>query len=506
MSRPFAVVNRVTLAAVAAGAGCAQIAGIEDTVALGDALAVTRVSVGSKIVSAPLDPTGLSATYFVAGSDPSKVDRVMGIPDARHGRWTTKLRAPAPVQYTLPDVPTPVPRMLAVPSLQLAVPYRVLEHPDPQPAPADGTFMVDVTLDTPIAMGEAFQTYVVGPWLKHDFAATDAPLAAAHFAPATAFGFTGATDRLSGRAQIDAITPDDAFLVLRYVGNDLTGVAEGPAFAQTAGVTVVPPATMTKVMQDQMLAMTVAPTTIAARYTTVVPAVTMLQIGWSLQAAPGYAYAMNAGPLLQAGSLLETDTGVSMLPYGNPFAARGWHTLLTLGTSESRVYSPAMGPMGAPTPITLFAGLNQFVDPTQPVTLEVPAGLPQAINLGGVRLAPDGLTIKQPTAFVDVSFTVDTPMLATGPAPAPTVYEVDIYDLVVDATAMALERQFVYSAVSDAPAFSLPPEVFQVGHTYSLRAVANLGGFPSSDHGNFIDRQLPLAQGYLDGGVLTVVP
>jgi hypothetical protein len=504
MVRLFAVVNRVTLAAVAAAAGCAQLAGIEDTVALGDALAVTRVSIGNKIVSAPLDPTGLSAIYFVAGSDPNQVDRVMGIPDARHGRWTTKLHAAAPVQYTLPDVPTPIPRLLALPSLQLSVPYGVLEHPDPQPAPADGTFMVNVTLDTAVAMGEAFQTYVVGPWLRHDFAAADVPLMAMQLAPA-AFGFTGANDRISSRAQIDAVTPDDAFLILRYAGNALTGVAEAPAFAQTAGVTMVPAVTMTTVTQDQMLDMTIAPMAIAARYTGVVPAVATLTMDWSLQAAPGYSYALNFGPQLQAGSLMETDPGVSMLPYGNPFAARGWHTLLTLATQESRVYAP-MGPLGMPTPITLSAGLNQFVEPTQAVTLEVPAGLPQAITLGGVRLAPDGLTIKQPTQFVDVSFTIDAPMLAAGPAPPPTVYEVDVYDLVVDATAMALVRQLVYSAVSNAPKFALPPEVFQVGHSYALRAVTNLGGFPSSDRGNFLDRELPLAQGYLDGGVLTVVP
>lgn len=505
MSRLFAVVNRVTLAAVAAAAGCAQLAGIDETVALGDALSVTRLSIGSKIVSAPLDPTGLPATYFVAGSDPNRFDRVMGIPDARHGRWTTKLHTAAPVQYTLPDVPTPIPRLLAFPSLQLAVPYGVLEHPNPQPAPTDGTFMVDVTLDTPVAMGETFQTYVVGAWLKHDFAAADVTLGAMQLAPATAFGFTGASDRVSSRAQIDAVTPDDAFLVLRYAGNALTGVAEAPAFAQTAGVTMVPPATMTKVTQDQMLDMTIAPTAIATRFTNVAPAVTTLQMGWTLQAAPGAAYALNFGPQLQAGGLMETDTGVSMLPYGNPFAAHGWHTLLTLVAVESRVYAP-MGPAGMPTPITLSAGLNQFVEPTQLVTADMAAGLPQAITLGGVRLAPDGLTVKQPTQFVDVSFTVDTPMLATGPAPAPTVYEIDVYDLVVAATAMALDRQLVYSAVSDAPKFALPPEVFQVGHSYALRAVANLGGFPSSTSGNFLDRQLPLAQGYLDGGVITVVP
>jgi len=503
MVRLFAVVSRVTLAAVAAAAGCAQLAGIDSTVALGDALAVTRVSIGSKVVQAPLDPTGLSATYFVASSDPTGFDRVMAIADPRHDRWTSRLRTAAPVQFTLPDVPAPIPRLFAFPAPQLSVAYGVLEHPGAQPAPADGTFMVNVALDAPVAMGDAFQTYAVGPWLRHDFAATDVVVGATQLAP-PAFGFTGASDRLSGRAQLDAVTPDDAFLVLRYAGAALTGVAATPAFSQTAGVTMVPAATMTPVTPNQTLQMTVAPPVIAARYTGVVPAVAMLQIGWNLIAAPGYSLALNFGPVLQSGGLAMTDTG-AQVPYANPFADRGWHTLLTLSAVESRVYAP-MGPMGVPTPITLFAGLNQFVEPTQALTLELPAGLPQAITLDGVRLAPDGLTIKQPTRFVDVSFTIDTPMLSTGPAPSPTVYEIDVYDLVVDASAMALDRQLVYAGVSDAPKFALPPELFQVGHSYSLRAVADLDGFPGSARGDFVDRQLPLEQGFLDGGVLTVVP
>jgi hypothetical protein len=227
-------------------------------------------------------------------------------------------------------------------------------------------------------------------------------------------------------------------------------------------------------------------------------------MSWSLVAAPGAAIASNAGPALQSGGLAMTDTGISV-SYGNPFAARSWNTIFTLATVESRVYAP-MGPMGMPTPITLFAGMNQFFDPAHATDLELPAGLPLEITLGGVRLAPDGLTIKQPTRFVDVSFTVDTPMLASGPAPSPTVYELDVFDLTVNSTAMALERNLVLAALSDAPAFALPPELFQIGHSYSLRAVADLGGFPAIDQGNFLDRQLPLAQGYLDGGVLTVVP
>jgi len=74
MSRLFAVLYSVIPAAVGvAAAGCAQLAGIQDTNGNGrpgDSVAVTRMSIGSKVVLAPLDPTGLTATYFVASGDP----------------------------------------------------------------------------------------------------------------------------------------------------------------------------------------------------------------------------------------------------------------------------------------------------------------------------------------------------------------------------------------------------------------------------------------------------
>jgi hypothetical protein len=400
-------------------------------------------------------------------------------------------------------VPTPIPRLFALPSPQLSVLYSVLEHAGRHDAPIAATFAVDVALDAPIAAGQSFQTYVVGAWLQRGFSAAEAPIGAPQLAPPP-FAFT-AGNSVAGRSSLDLVTPDDAFLILRYTGAGLTGVAEAPAFAQTDMATTVPPATMTAVTQDQNLDVKITPATIAARYTKVTPAVATLQMNWSLVAAPGASIASNAGPALQSGTVAMADPGITV-PYGNPFVTRGWNTIFTLATFESRVYAPT-DPMGMATPITLFAGMTQFFDPAHATDLELPAGLPQTITLfGNVLLTTDTVMVKLPTKFVDVGFTVDTPMLATGPAPSPTLYELDVFDLVVDPTAMALERQLVLAAVSDVPKFALPPELFQAGHRYSLRAVAYLGGFPTIDQGNLLDRQLPLAQGYLDGGVFTVMP
>src|SRR4051812_11871785 len=166
MLRPLAVVSRGIPATVAiAAVGCAQLAGIQDTngnARPGNSVAVTRMSIGNKVVSAPLDPGGLPATYFIASGDPSGFDRVMAAPDPAHGGWTTRLRSPAPVEFTLPDVPTPIPRLFAFPSPELRVLYAVLEHPNAQAGDPAATFAITATLDTPIAAGQAFQAYVVG--------------------------------------------------------------------------------------------------------------------------------------------------------------------------------------------------------------------------------------------------------------------------------------------------------------------------------------------------------
>src|SRR3954467_8147449 len=84
----------------AALAGCAQLAGIDSTSHAGDSVSVTRMSIGTTVTTAPQDLTGQSATYLVASSAATGFDRVAASPSAR-GRWTSNLRTPAPVVFTL---------------------------------------------------------------------------------------------------------------------------------------------------------------------------------------------------------------------------------------------------------------------------------------------------------------------------------------------------------------------------------------------------------------------
>jgi hypothetical protein len=471
------------------------------------------MSIGSKVVQAPLDPTGLSATYFVASADPSGFDRIPATLDPSHGGWTTtKVRTPAPVEFTLPDVPAPIPRLFAFPSPQLSVLYSVLEHRNPQPMPMGSTFAVKVTLDAPTVAGQTFQAYVVGAWLKHDFAA-EVVLGVMEFAP-QAFAFNAATDSASGRPQLDGVTADDAFLILRYVGPTLTGFAVADPFTQTDMLNMVMPPTMTAVapgVQSPAFHAAVAPGALVDRYKNVkppVPAPVQVSANWSLVAAPGYTIASGSGPLLQAGALAMTDTGLN-LSYINPFADRGWNTMFTLGTSVSRVYMAPLGPMGMALPVNLQAGMNQFLEPpqpppTDPVSLDLPAGLPQAITLDSTVLTLDGVNLKPPNRFVNVSFTVDAPASAAGQSP--TLYNLQLIDLVFNSKTMAVDRVLVFAAAGKDPAFALRPELFQVDHSYTLRAFATLGGYPTIDQGNFVNRQLPLAQSYLDSGVFKVTP
>jgi hypothetical protein len=479
-------------------AGCAQLAGIDNTSHAGNTVAVTRMSIGTTVTTAPLDITGLQATYLVASNDPSGFDRVAATANPARGMWTSNLREPAPVVFTLPDVPTPIPRLFAFPSSQLSVLYGVLEHPMPAPAPDAATFTVTAPLDTLPALGETFQSYVVGAWLVRGFAPAEVVVNGMSLTP-PAFGFVPGNS-VAGRPTLDAVTTQDAFFVLRYVGSALTGVAEAMPFAQTGAATTVTTQTMVPVMADQTLDVKIAPMTLAGRYARAQPAVATLQMNWSLVAAPGYRIASNAGPLLQAGSVAAADTGITA-KYGNPFAIRGWNTIFTLATVESRNFL-LPGTMAPTMAIDLFAGMNQFIEPSAGVSLDLPAGLPIVISLDDVPLITDGQRVMPPNKFVAVTFVVNPAPGTTGPVA--TFYNLQVFDLAINPATMAPERHLTYSASSNLAKFSLPPELFQVGHNYTLRAVATLGGYPTIDQGNFINRDLPLAQSFLDSAVITV--
>jgi hypothetical protein len=251
---------------------------------------------------------------------------------------------------------------------------------------------------------------------------------------------------------------------------------------------------------------------LANRYNAVRPGVVgPPAILWNVAAAPGYAYGSNAGPVLASGTVgMEAGLTAS---YENPFAARGWNTIFTLATSASRVYMAPIGPAGMPVPITLTAGMNQSLEPPPPppppaqpssVTLELPAGLPQVITIGNTVLMSDGAFIKQSSQFYNVSFTVDAP--ASTAAQGARFYNLQLFDLVLNPAMTAVDRVLVFAAAGKDPAFALPPELFQIGHSYTVRAVSTLGGFPGAEQGDFSHPQLPLAQSYLDGGVFTVTP
>lgn len=533
--RLTAVLYRVLPAAAGAVAiGCAQLVGIDNTIGPGDSIAVTRLSIGSKVVQAPVDPAEISATYFVASRDPSGYDRVSAVPDPSHSRLTTQLRSPAPVEFTLDHDATPMQRLFAFPGPPLSVLdvspnpatsaadtarfgntlYGVLEHPGRQDAPMGATFTVKATLDAAVVAGQSFQVYVVGAWLQRVFSGTEVPMVGATELAPPAFSFTAANS-VSGRPQVDQITTDDTFLILRYTGPNLTGVALATPFTQDmtgASTTPVFPSMMAVApgMLSPAFSASVAPGAIAERYKTVRPAVAappLVQMTWSLVAAPGYAVASNAGPVLQSGTVAMADTGVSV-SYENPFAMLGWNTMFTLATSVSRVYMAPLGPMGMPIPVTLFAGMNQFLEPpaspVPPVSLDLAAGLPQVITIGNTVLATDNAFIKQSSQFFNVSFTVDAPSGAADQGP--TSYNLQLFDLVFNPTTMAVDRVLVFAAAGKDPAFALPPELFQVGHSYTLRALSTLGGSPGTEQGELLHPQLPLAQSYLDSGTFTVMP
>jgi len=482
---------------IAVGAGCAQLAGINDTSGnnrLVDSLVLERLSVGATLVRAPLELSGLQATYYVPNAQTGGSDPLPAGLDARAlGTWTRDLPDPAPVEFTLPDLPSPVLRRFTFPARTLSVPFGVREHPGRAAAPDGAMLTVTTPLEAAAAGNETFTVYTVGSWSTRALGAV-AP-GAVRLGPVT-YAFSTATSQ-SGRAELDRLTTQDAFLVLRYVGNTLTGVAEAAPFDQTVNDT--PDFTsrpMAPVTQDQTLDVKVHPQTIAQRYMAVRPAVAGLALSWSVVAAPGAIIADNAGPALTSGTLTVADVGVTA-KYGNPFATHPthpWTAMLTLATGESRVYTPPTMTL----PVTLNAAMNQFIEPSAGLDLTVPTGLPVLISIDTTQLTTDGQTIPQPTKPVEVTYIVDNPSV--------TLYSVQLFELVANTGAVALDRRLVFTASSNEAKFQLRPDLFQAGRTYTLRAVCQLGGLPKLADGDFTARELPLGQAYADSGVFTVTP
>jgi len=483
----------VMVGVVASSMGCAQLAGIDET-SQSNSFAVTRMSVGNTVVSAPLDLTGLQASYLVPTATAGSFQAVTADqPASLPGTWTKKLPDPTPIEVTLPDVPTPIPRVFAFPNRGLSVLFAPLEHPNPSPAPDMAMLTVTTPLDVAAGVNDTFQVYTVGSWTSHGL---PAPALATPLQIGPSPYLFNTSNNLSGRPTFDRLTMQDAFFVLRYAGAALTGVAEASPFDQSGADMVMTPQMVT-VTPDQPLDVKLTSSAFTMRYAAVRPAVAGLGMTWSVVAAPGYRIASNTGPaLLQRTMLLPTDPGVTV-KYGNPFVGRDWHAIFTLETLESRTVMPPVVKL----PVTLYAGMDQFIEPSLVAPgfeLTEPAGLPVLISIAGTQLSTDGQMISAPSQFVEVTFLPDNTNA--------TVFNLQVYDLLPNAAATALEYHLVFAAASAAAKFEVPPEIFQTGHSYTIRALCTFGGYPAIASGDLTKRELPLAQSYLDSGVFTVMP
>lgn len=477
--------DAIVAAIACASAGCAQLAGIDSTSTDGravDTLAIQRVSIGTTLAARPLDLSGLEATYFV---DDDGATTEVAAEVAEPGTWRADLAEPAPVLALFPDEPTQTPRLYAFAQRALRTTVQVLEHPNPTAPPPGALLTITTPLQAASTMSH-YQVYVVGAWgmLDLDASAVGASAVTANL------GWSGAS-RVTG-APLDRITAQDAVLMLRYDGARLSGYAEVEPFEQT-GADSKTTGALTAVDAKDTVNATVDPAVITTRLALAQPAATAAPVmSWSLVAAPGYLQAVATGPVLDSGSFTASSLGF-MSTYGNPFADRGWKTLLAFAAASSRTYTAPNGAV-----VGLAAGLVEYREPAATVAPALTAPMPTAVRLVGTPLTAEGISIALPASNIEVAFDVEP-----GAVPA-TLYNLHVIDLVPGAADASLVRKIVLTAASDQRRFVLPADTFVAGHTYTLRVFSQVGGYPNAADGDFQTRALPLAQAYLDSGVFTV--
>jgi hypothetical protein len=494
-----------TLAAALLCTGCAQLFGLHETTGGGSdtdsgvppsevSVEMQLISVGPTAARTPYDVTNLAANFLVAdGSTAAGFKRVKAT--AAADLWSAAIpdgNPPMEINLGL-DLPDPFRRLYAVEQRNLKVLYGIYGHSDDVAAPATGSLTVTLNLPSPSAANEGIQLYNVGGWANHGFAAgTDYTVGAAAIGP-IAVPYTPTTwGSISGRP-LAKITAADEIVGLRYVGNQLTGAAEFTPFDQSTTGANTLSATMTPVTAAP-LDVHVSPTNIDQRLAMPTPKGQTLAMSWSVNAAPGWEIANGTGPQLDAAGIALTDTGAITAPFGNPFAAKGWKSVFTLGTNKSRTYAvPSLGNLVG----TFYCGLNEIAEVAPGLTIDTPAALPIVVSINAMPLATDGQNVVlDPTKSVQLAILADkTDAL---------FYQFNIYELRENAAMTALETHVAYVAVSDQAMVTIPNDVFVAGKTYFIRGHAIKGGYPSFSEGNYWTRNLPYSVGYLDAGVFTV--
>ncbi len=478
-----------------ATAGCAQLAGIDETSGLVPpdrvSLQVDRISIGASVVRAPLDLTANAASFLVP--DDAAVEGFTRVPAevADVGLWSAEVGAGTPaVQFTLPDYPTPQARIWQFDTRNHKAAFSSYEHPSPEPAPVGAMLTVSATLPTPYVTGQSFQFSSIGTWNARNFAAAELPIVdtgVTTLGPVT-FAFTS-TNKQSGRDH-EKITVNDAVLVLRYAAGRLTGVMEAVPFDQTGNDTIS--GAMTGVAASEMLTADLQPSLVAGRYAPVRPATGAPSMRWTVTAAPGIDVGASRGVSLATAAVGAADPPLNDT-FGNPFVAKGWRSLFLFATSATRAFTP----VGQALPVSLRTELFTYTEPTPGMELDLPAGVPELITIDGVALSSDGLSVPRPTQQAKVSF------VAGGTS---NVFTVTLYELVPNMAGTALELSYVTEATGPTKELLLPPDVFVPGKHYTLRAITYAGGHPNAADGDLSVRTLPVSVGYHDSGVFTVAP
>jgi hypothetical protein len=469
-------------------AGCAQLFGLDDTkAASGASLQLQRVSIGSSVVTSPLDLSSQMATFWVpATGDPSILVATPAVQSATD-TWTADVQGVPFDLFTLPDLPKPLQHLWELPVANVKGAFNVFEHPNPTPPPANATEMLSVTLPSAAAVGESYYVEVIGAWTYHALAGAEIPVPPAMTISTSVPYASFAPMTPSPPARIAA---EDTVVVLRFTGATLSGVYQ-TAFDQSDTMDAIS-GTMVAVTADQKVQAPIDPNALATRYTAARPAVASLALSWVVSAAPGASVGAATGTQLAAGGIMMTDTMVLGL-YGNPFESLGWPALFTVSSSESRTF------MFNGMPITLGANTRLVADAASTTMVDFAAPMPEQVDLDDNQLTVDGQSVT-----LDPSMPHTIKML-TENRPA-SVYALDLVELSATMPGGQSSETTVLHSLSSQPTFTIPPSILQSGHTYIPVVTTVASDYSGAASGDLTVRTLPAASATFTGGVFTVGP
>lgn len=473
--------------------GCAQVFGLDETTGpdagpSGVSVTMQRWSIGASVQKNPLDLTGQMASFLV--DDGAGNFTVVPGEQTSTNTFTATITEGTPaVLFSLPDMPTPFRRLWAQPARERHGVFAAFEHPGAQEPLPNSSFTVSATLPSAYAAGESFRIEAIGAWMA-------GAVAPAEPADGTATTITASVPyssfgRMTG-SPAARITAQDIVVLERYAGNQLTGVYQVPPFDQTDAADPIT-ASVVAVPANDPLNAAIDPTTYAQRFSAVRPAVAGLSMPWSITAAPGWELGTIEGPRLHAGSAATTDTAIAAM-FGNPFESLGWHSLLRFITQATRTYM-----FQGTIAMTLSAQMYTLQEPSDTLTLDMPAGLPINIRANEVPLSTDGMTVP-------LDLTKGVVIDAITDRQDNTIYFAALYEVAASADMTAVERTIVVDALTTGePKITFPPDLFQVDHFYYIDFRCVQGGFVDAASGDLESLTLPYSVSRADSAVFQVV-